>query len=142
MNFFYILYAQSNWPLSKYLGQFFYFILIVAFVGLLAYYSTKLLASSRTIRKRSSKRNLEVIENLTVGAQAMTQIVRVGEQYFFIGVTKENVTLLAELDKSQLNITDIEKLDVENSFDKVLKRFIKRNDTDAAGKADEAQDNE
>lgn len=115
---------QNNWPSSlETVGQFFYILLLVAFVGLLAYYSTKLLASAR-FRRGGGRHNLELIESAVVGAQTAVQIIHAGGRYFLIGVTKETITLLAELDESQIIQPEARKKLMENGFDKVLQRFL------------------
>ena len=52
------LLTLNNWPSLEAVGQFFYILLAVAFVALLAYYSTKLLASAKLGRGRGGRRNL------------------------------------------------------------------------------------
>ncbi|MDR1663301.1 MAG: flagellar biosynthetic protein FliO [Clostridiales bacterium] len=106
-------------------GQFLYILLLVAFVAVLAYFSTKLLAMSRGGKFRSTKRNLEVIESIGVGAQSVVQIVRAGEKFYLIGVTKESVSLLAELDAETLDIDERSGGLPEKAFSNILKRFIK-----------------
>ena len=84
----------AGWPTTSDVGRFFYILILVVFVALLAYWSTKLIASARVGKLRSGKRNLEVLESIGVGVQAAVQIIRAGEQFFLIGVTKEKISML------------------------------------------------
>jgi flagellar biogenesis protein FliO len=135
-----LLSAQNNWPSLASVGQFFYYLLIVAFVALLAYYSTKLLASARAGRNRGGKRNLELLESVGLGAQAMAQIVRAGDKLFLIGVTKERVTLLAALDGAGVELPEPAGLRLDASFDKVLQRLMHRGQKLPEDTRDEARD--
>ena len=138
MNFSYMLSSQNNWPSLASVGQFFYILLLVVFVVLLAYYSTRLMASARSGRKRGGRHNLEIIEGVGVGAQATAQIVRAGSRYFLVGVTKERVTLLAELDEAHIRLSDAGGLSLDSSFDRLLQRFTHRDKNAADDARDEA----
>jgi flagellar protein FliO/FliZ len=123
------IYLTTNWPSQlDSAGQFFSIFLMVAIVAVMAYLSFRLLSSSRGGR-RGLSRNLQIIESIGVGIQTSLQIVRCGEKYLLIGVTKERVTMLAEIPKEQLTLTEGKNLLADGAFDKVLKRFIKK-DTD------------
>jgi flagellar protein FliO/FliZ len=101
---------------------------MVAIVAVMAYLSFRMISSSRGGR-RGASRNLQIIESIVVGIQTSVQIIRCGEKYLLIGVTKEQVTLLAEIPKEQLTLADGKNLLADGAFDKVLRRFIKK-DTD------------
>ena len=124
------IFQLANWPATKDVGQIFYIVLLVVFVALLAYYSTKLLASARGGRFGGAKRNLELLESIGVGTQSTVQIVRAGEKFWLIGVTKEQVTMLAELDREQLVMRETQALLPGGAFDNILKRFINRDKTE------------
>jgi flagellar protein FliO/FliZ len=123
------IYLTTNWPSQlDSVGQFFSIFLMVAIVALMAYFSYRMMSSSRGGR-RSASRNLQIIESIGVGIQSSVQIVRCGETYLLIGVTKEQVTMLAEIPKEQLTLTEGKNMLAGGAFDNVLKRFIKK-DTD------------
>ena len=95
---------------------------VFVFVGVLALaiFATRFLASGKVIKRGT---NMEVIESISLGAQTMMQIVRVGGKYLVIGVTKENITFLTEVDEG-----DVKKHDngsVVIPFEKYFKRFNK-----------------
>ncbi len=118
--------TKSNWPSFDYLGQFFSIFLLVGIILVMAYLSYRLLSSSRHAGKNGTERNLQIIESIGVGVQTTVQIIRSGEKYFLLGVAKEKVTLLAELDKETLKLRTDKNILVNSPFDKVLKRILKK----------------
>jgi flagellar protein FliO/FliZ len=97
------------------------------FVALLAWFVTKKMAGSRGVGRETC--NLSVVESLNVGGQAVVRLVRVGDKYLLIGVTKENVTLLAEIDEDQISEQQaIEMTGLNTPFSKVFSRFIQPKD--------------
>jgi len=129
-NYVYIL-AQS-WSIGTPFGQLLSILRVigaVAIVALLAYFTVKMMALSRGRRGKGG--NLYVVESIIVGSASMVQIVKAGNKYLVIGVTKERVTFLAELDDSQ--VSEPESVEVNfTPFDKVLRRYLgpKENDID------------
>ncbi len=119
--------SQDDWPDSlDYLGQFFLIIIMIVIIGLMAYLSFKLMSASRLGGKLGAMRNLQIIESIGVGVQSSVQIVRGGDKYYMLGVTKEHITFLTEVDKETLKLPEVKNPLENNPFDKVLKRFIKR----------------
>ena len=101
----------ENWSTSlATVGQFFYIgpllnvLFWVIIVSTLAYFTTRMVASARF--NRGSRRNLAIVESMGVGAQAFVHIARVGEKYVLIGVTRGQVSMLTELDPSQLQLPE------------------------------------
>ena len=121
-NFVYIL--TQSWSIGSPFGQLFGILRVVAavaFVALLAYFTVKMMALSRGRRGKGG--NLYVVESIIVGNSSMVQIIKAGNRYLVIGVTKERVTFLADLDDSQ--VSEPENVEVNfTPFDKVLKRYL------------------
>ena len=103
-------------------GQILYIIGVTAVIGLLAYWTIRMMAYNKRGGGRGGK-NLGVIEGISVGTTSTVQLIRAGEKYLVIGVTKEKVTLLVELDESEVNVP--EALNMPIPFEKVIGRFIK-----------------
>jgi|GEM_PF-799276 len=104
--------------------RFLQIILATIFVVLLSYYSIKMFAIARGQRGRQGS-NLSVIESIAVGQQSMVQLVRAGDKYLVIGVTKEKVTLLSEVDKAI--VIEPEPMSFSSAdvpFGNVLSRFL------------------
>ncbi|MCL1884787.1 MAG: flagellar biosynthetic protein FliO [Defluviitaleaceae bacterium] len=116
-------------------GQFFNllrFFGATLFVALLAWYCTKLLVGSRARMGRKSG-NLSVVESVNVGGQAVVQLVRVGDKFIAIGVTKERITLLTEVDKEHINEPEpVNLTSLDTPFGKVLSRFMQPKDGQSA----------
>ena len=83
-------------------------------------------------------RNMKVIETMRLTPTQFVQIVKVGKQYLAIAVSKEQVTLLAQLDEDEL--ADIEDETVETDFSKVFERFKKSFVKGSEDSTDDVQD--
>jgi flagellar protein FliO/FliZ len=112
---------QSNWPASLgAIGQFLYVLLLVVVVSLLAYYSIRLLGMAKFAR--GAKRNLEIIESMNVGMQSFIHLVRAGEKFMVVGVSRGRVNLITEVDADQLVLPDGK---IVVPFKKFMERFTK-----------------
>jgi len=124
------LLSTENWPTPiPSVVQFFGIIQWVAgtlFVALLAYYGTKWLVAKRGAGFSGKKTsNLQVIERVSLSAQSMLQLVKAGEKYLVISVTRDKVELLAELDKDSIQVPEeSESEGVQVPFNNVLARFL------------------
>ncbi|MCL2204821.1 MAG: flagellar biosynthetic protein FliO [Defluviitaleaceae bacterium] len=100
---------------------FFYVLIVLALIIGVCWFLLRLTGS---VRKRGgTSGNLQLLESIFIASQNAVQLVRAGDKYLVIGVTKERVTLLAELDVSQ--IKEAEALPpLGTSFSKVLERFL------------------
>ena len=103
--FFYTLAAMPN--TAAQVGQLFWVIFVIVLVAVLAYYTTRLVASAKY--GRGAKRNLELVESMSVGPQSFVHIVRMGGAYAAIGVTRGQVTLLTELDADRLELPQVKE---------------------------------
>jgi flagellar protein FliO/FliZ len=102
-------------------GSFFYILLVLAFIILFCYFILRLMG--RVKGRGGAGGNLYLMESILVGSQNMVQLVRAGQKYLVIGVTKEHITLLAELSEEQ--IKEIEPLPpISTSFKNVLERYL------------------
>ena len=96
--------------------------LATIFVALLAYYSLKMMGLARS--RRMAGGNLSLIESIAVGQQSMVQLIKVGDEFIVIGVTKENVSLLCTLDETQVTVPEVGNIMPGNiNFAKILGRF-------------------
>jgi flagellar biosynthetic protein FliO len=85
------------------IGQFFYFLALLAVVGALAWISAKLMSSAKKGRLGRG-RALEVVESLPLGPHASLSIVRAGSRWCLVGATKESVSMLATLDEEEIRM--------------------------------------
>lgn len=113
------------------------FFAATVFVAFLAYFATKKMAGARGIGRK--KGNLFVVESVNLGGQAVAQLIKAGDKYFLVGVTKEQVTLLAEFEKEQ--IVEPEMPDFKNMntpFGKVLSLFTNQSKDPQKGEDEDA----
>lgn len=105
------------------------FVLFV-FVGVLALttFVTKWLASYQ--KNQGLNRNLEVIEGIRLSNNKFVEIVRAGEnRYFVVACGKDEVTLLGEIDPSELKEIDesaVATQPMQLDFKSVLEKFSKK----------------
>lgn len=84
----------------KGVGQVVSLLLIFALILLFAYCSSKLAAKWQSNNLRNS--NIEVIETMRVNGNKLIQIIRIGERYIAVGIGKDEVSYLTELDKDEI----------------------------------------
>lgn len=110
-------------------------LLMFVFVVFLAYYSTKLIAKAKNARKGG---NLTVLEAASVGMQGTIQLVKVGKQVFLIGVTRDKISFISEIDPESLNqentaeIIPLRKIPL--TFEHYLNKFSKKKEDDSEQK--------
>jgi flagellar protein FliO/FliZ len=98
-----------------------------AFVAWLAWFVTRKMAGVRSAGRETC--NLSIVESISVGGQAVVRLVKAGDKYLLIGVTRERVTLLGEIDSDQ--ITEQKPAEFNNMntpFGKILSKFVQSPD--------------
>ena len=132
-NFIFLL--SESWSATSAAGQFFSilrFLAATVFVALLAYYVTKMMAGKRGLGRGGG--NISLIETINVGGQAMVQLIKAGDKFLVIGVTKERVTILSEIDKEHINEPEpINFSYMDTPFGKVLSKFTQPKEKDDEG---------
>lgn len=97
----------------------FVFVLVLA----LTYFVTKWIAKSGAMQSRA--RNIKVIETYKIAPSKYIQIVQIGKKQYAIGVTKEQITFLSELEEDQLEIPEEFGNTVgDTSFKEVMKNML------------------
>ena len=95
--------------------------ILIIFIAVLAatYYVTKWIANYQ--KGTESGRNIDIIETCKISATKYVQIIRIGERYVAIGVSKDQITNLGDVngDDLQLNAEPKENL----SFKEVLEKI-------------------
>jgi len=97
-------------------------IITFAFVIFLAYFSLRLMGRARSARGSS---NIRVVEATSVGFQNTVQLIRAGDKFFLIGVSRTGITLIGEVNPE--SITAEEKNLPDMSFDKVFTKIFNKN---------------
>lgn len=84
--------------------QFATVLLIFIFVLAITYLTTRWVGN---IQKVSMKgRNVEILEGERLTQSQFIQIVRIGEKYYALGISKDQITKIAELSKDELIIPE------------------------------------
>ena len=116
--------SESDWSSTfGMIGQFFLLIVVFAVILFLAYFSTKWIASSRMGLKKNSF--IKLIFNMPLGAGNSVGVIKVGERYFLIGISKENINCIAEIDGNE--IPDSENETVKFPFEKYFQEYFNKN---------------
>lgn len=98
--------------------QFLVALLMLAIVVVLCYFTTKFVANYQ--KGVMGKGNIEVMEAKSLGSNKMIQIVRIGDEYFAIGVSKDNVSLISKVDKEALIYEEVQPSKIGSSFSQIL----------------------
>ena len=113
---------QYNWSSSlKMIGQFFYIILIFAAIILMAYFVTKWIAGAK-MGNKTGKGNIKLMESYPITMQASLQLLKVGRKYLLVGVTKDRLCLLTELNEEDIQIESQSAQVLP--FESILKRYV------------------
>ena len=100
-------------------------ILIFIFVVAITYFTTYWLAGFQ--KKKSTSKNLKVIETVNVGSNKFISIVEAGTEYLVVSIGKDEVRLLTKLTKEQLTDlsfeTDINPVVMQESFQQILDKI-------------------
>lgn len=99
---------------------------LIVFIFVLAatYYVTKWIGKSGVVQMQSN--NIKVIETFKIAQNKYIQIIQLGDKYYSIAVTKDNITFLAALDEEQLDLTKKDKEVTVLPFQDILNRLDKR----------------
>ena len=98
-----------------------FIVILIIFVGILAltYYVTKWMAGYQ--KTKSLGCNIEVIETSRISTTKYVQIIRIADKYMAIGVGKDEITALCEVDKDSILIKDESESNM--SFKEVLEKI-------------------
>ncbi len=96
-------------------------LLVFAFVAMITALSTKFIAGYQ--KKQTFGGNIEVIESNQIAANKFVQIVRVGDIYKVVAISKDNVTFLGDINRDDLVLA--ERQDNTLSFKGLLEKYTK-----------------
>ncbi len=91
-------------------------LLIFVFVIAITLFTTKYIANYQKVQ--NAGKNIEVVETYKIAQTKYIQLVKVGAKYVAIAVSKDTVTLLAELGKDEIEFPDTN--DQGKSFKEIL----------------------
>lgn len=108
--------------------QFLTALLVFVFVLVLTYFTVRWVGAFQKVQ--GGNRNFEVIETFKVTNNKYLQIVKVGSRYFLIGIGKDDIRYLAELNEEDLDKTPAPSMqdNFQMLFNKAKDQFKKRSD--------------
>lgn len=97
----------------------------IALICFLAYFVTKKLGvTSLPNMQNQGGKKMRVCERLALSANKSVVLVKIGDEFFVIGVSNENLSLIAKLDKEQTkDWTDMNNK-TESSFADIFSQMI------------------
>ena len=116
------------------IGQVFVFVVTFVAVIILAIVATKFIANTKF--KTFSNRNIKVIESVAIGQQSALTLVKLGEKHLLLGVTKERITHLCDVDQDDLILQEQEPYGVNMPFKKYLDKYLHKNNELKGGEGD------
>jgi len=102
------------------IGQLIVLIILFLFVLFLAYMAARITGSFQS-NAMNKKSNIKVIEVFRLSNNKYIEIVRIGEHYLALAICKDSVTLLKELDQSEVREHEVtmEPINFKNILDKM-----------------------
>ena len=83
-------------------------------------WATKLIGNYQ--KMQGYNRNLEIIETLRITNNKFLQIVRVADKYIVIGIGKDEVSMITEIDGDELLKVSAEKGNIKESFTDIINK--------------------
>ena len=100
--------------------QFFTVLVIFVFVLGITLISTRYIAGIQKNKYKTG--NMELIETLRISNNKYLQIVKVGNKYVCMAVCKDTVTLLGEIQKEDMVLSE-ESIGTHDSFHQILEKM-------------------
>lgn len=95
-------------------------VLLLLVILVAAYYTSKFIGRYKMGQFRNS--NIQVIEAYRISTNKTIQILKISNKYIVIGVGKDNITYITELDEGEVltyDDTEFEKLSFRQIFEKI-----------------------
>ena len=106
-------------------------LIIFAFVLFITFFTTRWVAGFA--KKQTYNKNIEVVESYRIAPSKFIAIVRTGSKYLVIGVGKDEISKLSELDGESIDFSadsSIQSFDFSGIIEKAKERLGKNKDTD------------
>jgi len=97
---------------AEYVFQLIWYLIAFLLVIGVAFYITRFIGQSTLRYTRST--NLQVIDYIILGRDKGLYIVKVGDKFFLIGVSNNNITYLTEINKEDIKVLTNDKDFVTN----------------------------
>ncbi len=107
-------------------------ILIFIFIIVLAYFTTKFIAKHQN-NALNSKSNIRVVESFRVGTNKFIAIIKIGKEFYAIGVGKDEFTMIDKLspeDLTDFSVTRVESRGTKIDFKEILSQIKNKGSKD------------
>ncbi len=111
-------------------GELIVLIIVFLLIIIACYYITRFVGGKQLKQMKNS--NFTVIDTYRVTANKFLQLIRIGEKYFVISVTKDSITVITELSKEEIILPE-SKTGQDKSFTSILSEVIKKKKNDGKG---------
>lgn len=111
----------SDYGIVSSVSQLLTVLLIFIFVLVLTYWTTRLAGNYK--RQQMSGKNIQVMETVSISASKYLQIIKIGSKYFVIGVSKDTITYLCEINEEELDFSNNNR--AGESFKSILEKLKK-----------------
>lgn len=108
-------------------------LILFALVLVACVFTTRFVAGRQMQRGRNS--NFKPLETYQIAQNRYLQLVQIGTRYFVISVTKETVSLIAEMKEEEISVRQENGVGSQKSFKEILSEFkVKVDRHEDAGK--------
>ena len=106
------------------LFELFGLILIFVIVLVVCYYTTKFVAGRQLVQKKIG--NFEIVETFAIAQNKYLQLIRMGNKYVVLSVTKDSVNVITELEGAEVCQVQKEVFVSGKSFKEILSGFTRK----------------
>ena len=99
-------------------------IIIFVIVLVVCYFTTKFVAGRQLVQKKIG--NFEIIETFAISQNKYLQLIRMGNKYVVISVSKDSVSFITELEENEVCEIPKNAYISGKSFKEVLSGFVKK----------------
>ena len=98
-------------------------VIIFALVLAMTYFATRFVGNYK--REKMAGSNISVLETFRLSNSKYIQIIKMGSKFLAIAICKDSVTVLCELQESDLEFTEVSTQVKSENFKAVLDKFKK-----------------
>ena len=109
---------------SDQVAQFITVLFIFIFVLVITYYTTRWIAGFQ--KEKMTGKNVEIIETLKISQNKYVQVLRTGEKYIVIAISKDGVTMLTEVEAGNIILPETNSAVAQLDFKAILEKAKKR----------------
>lgn len=114
-------------------------IIIFVIVIVLCYFTTKFVAGKQLKQRKNG--NMELIETMSVAQNKYLQLLKIGEKYIVISVTKDRIDFLTEVSKEELVFSETGAVNTNITFMDVMNKIRKGSNKEASSDSQKENEN-